>query len=213
VLGSVSVHINKQIDKGAEADVYLVEYWGCRAVLKVRKPKAYRHKKVDERIRYERTRNEALNLIKALKYGVNVPRVYYFSLKETWVLMEYVNGIPLRNALEERYLELAGEALARLHEVDIAHWDYTTANILVRDDSVVIIDFGLSKYTESLLDKAIDVHLMVRSLFSAHPGAENLVDAFWRGYSKISNVEKVKEYVRKIERMGRYVKERRKTVW
>ncbi|UXD21530.1 serine/threonine protein kinase [Ignicoccus pacificus DSM 13166] len=199
--------------KGAEAEIYLTEYWGCRAILKVRIKKMYRHPKVDSNIRLERTRNEALNMLRAYKAGVNVPMLYDFSLREYWILMEYIEGKPLREDLNEYNLKKAGEALALMHTANIAHWDYTTANILVNEGKIYVIDFGLSRYTESDLDKAIDIHLMIRSLLSAHPEAENLVDAFWEGYASYGNVELMKEMVRKIEMMGRYVKERRKTVW
>jgi Kae1-associated kinase Bud32 len=127
--------------------------------------------------------------------------------------MEYIGGVLLAKKLEPWALREAGRSLAVLHSVDIAHWDYTTANLLVKDGKLYVIDFGLSHKTRSELDKAVDAHLMIRSFLSAHPGREDLVDEFWRGYAEAGDAERMRELVRQIELMGRYVKERRKTVW
>jgi len=203
----------KPLAKGAEAEVYLAEYWGCKAVYKWRKPKPYRHPRVDARLRYERTRNEARNTLRAYAEGLNVPTLYDVDFNEYYIVMEFIEGVPLAKRLEPWALREAGRALAVLHSIDIAHWDYTTANLLVKDNKLYIIDFGLSRKTKVDMEKAIDAHLMIRSFLSAHPGREDLVEEFWRGYAEAGDAEKMRELVRQIELMGRYVKERRKTVW
>ena len=203
----------KPLAKGAEAEVYLAEYWGCKAVYKWRKPKPYRHPKVDTRLRYERTKNEARNMLRAYAEGLNVPTLYDVDFNEFYIVMEFIEGTPLAKRLEPWALREAGRALAVLHSVDIAHWDYTTANLLVKENKLYIIDFGLSRKTKVDMEKAIDAHLMIRSFLSAHPGREDLVEEFWKGYAEAGDAEKMRELVRQIELMGRYVKERRKTVW
>jgi len=199
--------------KGAEAEVYLAKYWGCKAVYKVRKPKAYRHPKLDLRLRYERTRNEFNNMLRAYKEGMNVPTPYDVDYNEYSIVMEYIEGTPLSEKVEAWAIEEAGRQLAILHSADIAHWDYTTANLIIKGRKLFIIDFGLSRKTKSDIEKAIDAHLMIRSFLSAHPGREDLVDRFWKGYSEFGEAEKMRELTKQIELLGRYVKERRKTVW
>ncbi len=203
----------KLLAKGAEAEVYLGEYWGCEAIFKVRKPKPYRHPKIDFNIRKERTSNEARTMLKAFEAGVSVPALYDVDFNEMKIVMEYIRGEPLYKVLRREYVREAGSLLAMLHNANIAHWDYTTANVLVSEGRLYIIDFGLARYTEDELDKAIDAHLMIRSFVSAHPERASWVDEFWKGYSEFGDVEKMRELVRQIELMGRYVKERRKTVW
>ena len=206
---------SKVLAKGAEAYVYKITFGGCDAVLKVRYPKKYRHPKVDLSIRDRRTRNESLNMIRALKAGINVPTLYYVDLNEFSIVMEYIKGEPLTLNLTENNIRKAGKTLAELHNNDIAHWDYTTSNILItKDDKLYVIDFGLSIYTKSLLDKAIDVHLMNRSLRAIVSEAEPLISIFWEEYSRtVKDPDGIKEMLQRVESMGRYVKSRRKTVW
>jgi len=202
------------IARGAEAYVYKVTFGGCKAVMKIRLSKTYRHTKIDLNIREQRTRNESLNMIKAMKAGVNVPTLYYVNLKEFSLIMEYIEGIQLTKVISKENLRKAGKILAELHENNIAHWDYTTSNILVNNNELYVIDFGLSIYTKSIMDKAIDVHLMSRSLRALTKRADQLIESFWKGYSEASsNPREIKEMVKRIESMGRYVKTRRKTVW
>lgn len=202
------------IGEGAEARLYLIDFLGKRAVLKVRPRKRYRNPKLDERLRTERTRNEALNMIRAYNNGIRVPLVYDVNLIEKKIVMEYVEGKLLRDAINEgeageREIVKAGEMLALLHKINVAHGDYTTSNIIFNDGNLTIIDFGLSKFTKDPLEKAIDIVLMIRSLKSAHYG-KDLEGAFWEGYLKVGD-EEMKRYVKRIEVMGRYVSKR--SVW
>ena len=51
--------------KGAEAEIYVVDWFGMRAVLKWRKPKRYRDPALDHQIRRRRTINEVRNMYMA----------------------------------------------------------------------------------------------------------------------------------------------------
>ena len=204
------------IAKGSEADVYLVTYHGCKAILKVRRRKQYRHPLLDNRRIVERTKNEVLNMIKAYENGLYVPLVLDFDIRQGKILMTFIDGIPLAEKLDIESIRKAGEALARLHSLDIAHWDYTTLNVLRsnKNGRIYIIDFGLSKHTQNYREKAVDVHLMLRSLKSIHRDLEGkLIESFWRGYSEYGDVDLMKQGVSEIESMGRYVRTRRKTIW
>ncbi|MBI3255163.1 MAG: Kae1-associated serine/threonine protein kinase, partial [Nitrosarchaeum sp.] len=49
----------KLLKKGAEADIYLTQWDGSRAILKVRKAKKYRNPILDAKIRKQRTIKES----------------------------------------------------------------------------------------------------------------------------------------------------------
>ena len=69
------------IRKGAEADIYLGEWYGKEAIFKIRKPKLYRQSKLDSEIRKRRTIHEASFLFGAKKAGVITPSVYFLDSK------------------------------------------------------------------------------------------------------------------------------------
>ena len=62
--------------KGAEADIYLIEWAGSKAISKIRAPKPYRHSDLDLAIRKQRTIHEANFMSAAKKAGVRSPFVY-----------------------------------------------------------------------------------------------------------------------------------------
>src|SRR5580658_1783621 len=68
------------IARGAEASIRRVDWLGFAAILKDRDPKSYRPKALDERLRKERTRNEARLLADARRAGVRTPLVYDVDL-------------------------------------------------------------------------------------------------------------------------------------
>ena len=77
----------------------------------------------------------------------------------TFIVMEYVRGASLREAIREgklsvrRSLELANQiadALAKAHERGVVHRDLKPENVLLSEDGYAkIIDFGLAKLGES----------------------------------------------------------------
>lgn len=70
-----------------------------------------------------------------------------------------------------------GVALAKMHDVDVVHGDLTTSNLMLRDDnqSLVIIDFGLSYVSKLPEDKAVDLYVLERAFSSTHPQTEAVV--------------------------------------
>ncbi|MGC9190368.1 MAG: KEOPS complex kinase/ATPase Bud32 [Candidatus Micrarchaeia archaeon] len=197
----------RKINEGAEADIYKTEIFGIRSVIKYRKPKPYREEKLDTWIREKRTKTEAKILYNALKADVSVPLVMLvgkYSIYE-----KFIQGVQLSVLLKEKRwgsskkmqesMSKAGKYLAMLHNSDIAHGDFTPANILVGKSNVSIIDFGLSEITNSKENKALDLLLMKRSVSS---------DVF--SYFKNSYLANAKEgqqilsRLSEIERRGRY---------
>lgn len=198
--------VMKKISEGAEACIYLLE--GHKAVhsyafiLKYRQKKNYRVKELDEALRMRRTRIEARALYAAHIAGINVPILKLAGRYE--ILTSYVKGKMLKDLLYMREkpngaIRKAGEYLAKLHNIDIAHGDYTPANIIVAKNNVYIIDFGLAVFTKSIEDKALDMLLMKRSLDSKQFGY------FLSGYKTYSNNYSIMvKRLDEIERRGRY---------
>ena len=163
----------KLLARGAEAELYLTEWGGRRAVLKRRVEKPYRHPMLDRRLRLQRTLTEARMLARAAELGVDAPALYEVRLGEAEIIMEYVEGVSLRWYVEERGVDArASEAAEKLgwmigvlHENGFTHGDVTTSNVLLGPEGrVVLIDFGLASHSENPLDHAVDLHLFLRAL-------------------------------------------------
>ncbi len=206
---------------GAEAILYVVDWFGVRAIAKYRPPKPYRHKVIDEDLRTRRTIVEAKALHTARSIGVPAPELYFVDPISKIIVMEYIEGVKLADIIESnllearKYAKTLGVYTARMHSSELAHGDLTTSNVLVTSNKqLFIIDFGLSSLKASERDKAVDLHLFIRSLESTHPEhIEVMVEAFLEGYSTIlgrSEADKLMRIVREIRLMGRYHEERRR---
>src|SRR5574341_2233444 len=158
------------VKKGAEADIYLIDWYGKKAVRKVRKPKSYRNKLLDEEIRKKRTLHEAEMLSHAKRAGVTTPIIYFVDPKSTEIIMQYIKGNLVRDILAKN-LKLSrsmGIYTAKLHKNNIVHGDLTTSNFILYASKLVLIDFGLSFYSDRLEDKAVDIRLIKEIMSSAH---------------------------------------------
>ncbi|MBP1450060.1 MAG: Kae1-associated serine/threonine protein kinase, partial [Thermoproteus sp.] len=115
----------KLIARGAEADLYEVDWFGLsRAVVKLRRPKAYRDPDLDRAIRRRRTLNEVKLMSKANEAGVKVPAVYFFHPDEAVIIMEFVEGPTAKALLEGGHVEVlrdVGRNVALLHRSGIVH--------------------------------------------------------------------------------------------
>ncbi|MER3407899.1 MAG: Kae1-associated kinase Bud32 [Nitrososphaera sp.] len=151
--------------RGAEADLYLTK-WYCnrKAVAKVRTEKPYRHRALDASVRRQRTIHEARLMSAAKAAGVPTPFVYFVDPSAAEIIMEFVEGPVAKDVLDRRLCEQMGRYAAMLHAGNIVHGDLTTSNFVVRGKSLVLLDFGLSYYSERLEDKAVDVRLIKEPL-------------------------------------------------
>ncbi len=200
------------IKRGAEADIFLTEWYGRKAVRKVRRPKNYRNRLLDEEIRKKRTLHEAQMISSAKRAGVPVPLIYFVDPKNTEIIMQYVSGDLVRDILED-FPELSRQAgiyTAMLHSSNIVHGDLTTSNFILHDHRLVLIDFGLSFYSERIEDKAVDIRLIKEIMSSAHANIfRKTFDLFVQGYRSrlgASATERTLRKVREIERRGRYAR-------
>ncbi len=189
--------LNK-ISEGAEADIYAIGFFGIEAILKYRRPKPYLVPEIEKSLRETRTKTEARILSKASSI-INAPRPLFVTRDS--IIMEKLDGMQasLMPRFGKRLSELSAAALASLHENGIIHGDFTRANILVNSDSVSIIDFGLSYYSNSIEDMAFDVLLFKRSVSISDFRA--FESAYSKGFAKAKYVLKKLE---EIERRGRY---------
>jgi Kae1-associated kinase Bud32 len=184
--------------QGAEARLYGTRIFGADLVVKSREPKAYRIKELDTRLRVQRTRNEARLMQRAYAAGVRVPRL--IGLGRFSIYMERLDGRLLKDVkINEGQAEELGQVLARLHHANIAHGDFTTANIMSTRKGLYVIDFGLASSDWRLEEKAIDLLLMKRSL------SGRLYAGFAKAYLKNSDEgREVMKRLAEIEKRGRY---------
>jgi len=197
---------SKILAQGAEAIITLDK----NIITKNRIPKSYRLKKLDDKIRESRTRKEAKILEKASKI-ISVPRVLKQS--EYSLELEYIDGDKLSQTLNSypekkqfEVMEILGEETSKLHAQDIIHGDLTTSNTILKDETVFIIDFGLSFISHRTEDKAVDLHLIKQALEAKHfQNHQELFTHFKKGYEKnYKDSAKVLEQLKKVELRGRH---------
>jgi TP53 regulating kinase-like protein len=198
----------KLLRKGAESELYIVDWYGQKAILKIRIPKRYRHPSIDLALRKQRTLHEA-NIMSSVKmFDVETPFIYFLNPNSFEIIMEYIIGNTLKNIFSPKYCIKIGEAIAKLHSNNIIHGDITTSNFIVTPDNrLILIDFGLSFFSERLEDKAADIRLFKEILTSVHVDYSKIsFDNFITGYSKIFGKKSLKilNIVDEIEQRGRY---------
>ncbi len=201
------------ISRNAEADLYLCRFLGVDAVLKIRVEKPYRDPRLDRRLRRLRTYREVSILTHLHSRGVLVPRPLYASLKDYAIILEYIEGNPLSRVLPRgdevvsiNSLEALGSMLASIHNEGIVHGDPNLTNMILAGDKLYIIDFGLSYWSESPKDHALDVDVVRRSLETTVPHeSRRLLDVFLESYKSVyREFDELYRFYQKLVRMGRY---------
>jgi TP53 regulating kinase-like protein len=196
------------IKKGAEADIYIVEWDSKKAVSKVRSPKSYRHPELDSIIRKHRTIHEASFISAAKSVGVMSPFVYFVDPAKAEIIMEFIEGHNVRDVLTPDICYKIGRYAALLHASNIIHGDLTTSNFVI-NKRLVLLDFGLSYYSERTEDMATDIRLIKEVFTSAHIAVRKAFPRFIEGYASVATerkTDKILENVRKIEQRGRYAR-------
>ena len=202
--GGVEQPATDGVYRGAEATVTVI---GDR-VEKRRHPREYRHPRLDERLRRERTRAEARLTSLARRAGVPTPLVYDVDLAETTLVFQRVGECELRGSVTRERVRRVSEHLARLHDAGLVHGDPTTRNVRVgtgREDppDVFLIDFGLGYHSRHAEDHAMDLHVFLGSLRGTEAAADELTDAARAAYRAVGPTETL-ERLADVERRGRY---------
>jgi Kae1-associated kinase Bud32 len=194
--------------QGAEAIITLEK----ENVIKKRIKKSYRIKALDEKIRKLRTRGEA-KIIERVRKITFAPKVIKSSEKEKIIEMEYIPGEKISEFLndyeKEKQFEIMkkiGIAVKKIHKNDIIHGDLTTSNMILHNNEIYLIDFGLGFNSKKIEDKAVDIHLLKQALEAKHfANWKELYQKFKLGYSeKNHESKKVFERLLAVEKRGRY---------
>ncbi len=207
--------MKKLIAQGAEAKIYKEG----NLVIKERIPKLYRIKDLDEKIRKYRTRRE-ISILERVAKIIPVPKLDpQSSEKEFKVVMEYLEGKKLAETLDaysekkrKVICKTIGKQIAKLHNINIIHGDLTTSNMILKEDTLYFIDFGLSFIDENKEHKAVDLHLIKQALESKHyKNYESSFNAVLEGYKETSKEYKeVLERLNLVEKRGRYKSKKNK---
>ena len=197
----------KIIQQGAEAIILKNKNY----VIKKRLKKSYRIKELDEKIRKLRTRSEAKLLEKASKI-INIPKLLASNEKTKEISLEFIDGKKLSEYLDKftlekqkKILNKIGKSVGKLHNAQIIHGDLTTSNMILKENKVYFIDFGLGLISHKFEDKAVDLHLLKEALEAKHfKHWKELFKAFSKEYKKSKDSEKVFERLKQVEKRGRY---------
>lgn len=186
-----------------------MEWAGGKAISKVRAPKPYRHETLDAAIRRQRTVHEATFMSAAKRAGVASPHVYFVDPVKAEIIMEFVKGKNVRDAVSPALCYRIGRYAGLLHSRSIIHGDLTTSNFIADGSRLVLLDFGLSHYSERKEDAATDIRLIKEVLTSAHVTVRKAFDRFTEGYASIvgeKRTRKILDNVEEIEKRGRYAR-------
>jgi TP53 regulating kinase-like protein len=140
--------------------------------------------------------------------GVMTPFVYFVDPVKAEIIMEFIEGQNVRDALTPDICYKIGRCAALLHASNIIHGDLTTSNF-VMNKRLVLLDFGLSYYSERTEDMATDIRLIKEVFTSAHIAVRKAFPCFVEGYASVvgtKKIDKTLENVRKIEQRGRYAR-------
>ena len=201
----------KEIKRGAEAILWLDD----EKVVKERIKKSYRLPEIDEKLRKYRTRKESKLLEDAKRVGVITPKIISIDENESKITMDYIEGKRLKEFFNEtddknrqRVAELVGKSVGLLHKNGIIHGDLTTSNMILKDDKVYFIDFGLGENSKRIESLATDLSVLKEAFRSTHFKHLNLLwNSFIKGYRQTNdNFNKVLETLNDIEKRGRYVR-------
>ncbi len=197
----------KIIKRGAEAILYLEN----EQLIKDRIKKSYRISEIDNPLRKDRTKKEAKLINEARRIGIQTPKI--FDIKEDKIVMEFVEGERLKEFFNhsnqrKEISEKLGKDVGLLHANQIIHGDLTTSNMILREDEIVFIDFGLGSFSNRTEDFATDLSVFKEAVKSTHfKYLEELWNSFIKGYKQTNpNWDKVLKALDNIEKRGRYVK-------
>ena len=141
--------------------------------------------------------------------GIRTPFVYFVDPIATEIVMEFIEGESVKKKINEDLALQMGKCAGLLHINSIVHNDLTTSNFIkVKDNRLVLLDFGLAFFSERLEDKAVDIRLVKEVLYSSYvPICAKVFSKFLEGYSSVigqKTSQAILRKVREIELRGRY---------
>jgi TP53 regulating kinase-like protein len=199
----------KLLYQGAEAKILLSD----NQIIKNRIKKSYRIPELDDKIRKLRTRSETKLLIKASQI-INSPKPLLppelYQIKMPFTdgkrLSEHLDNLLLNK--QKSICRQIGESISKLHDKDIIHGDLTTSNMILKENQIFFIDFGLGFISHKFEDKAVDLHLLKQALEAKHfKHWETLFKEVIKGYlfyGDLKDKKIVLERLKAVEKRGRY---------
>ncbi len=185
------------IAQGAEAVLETGTFLGRPAVLKLRRPKGYRHPELELVLRTSRVRSEARALRDARAAGVRTPAVLDLDVEEGRLVLERIEGPTVRAAFDGlsevdrgRVARAIGAALGTLHAAGIVHGDPTTSNFIMEGLEgpgpvrLAVLDISLGGRAEGVEEQGVDLRLLAEAWGSTHHAHANLFDVILEGYEE-----------------------------
>jgi len=192
--------------KGAESNIYLTKWYNKKAISKIRIPKIYRQRMLDDDLRKRRTISESRMITLAKEFGLRTPYIYFVDPLRAEIVMEFISGIRASNVLTSSICFDIGKFVSTLHLFNIIHGDVTPSNFIV-NRKITMIDMGLSFYSTRKEDKAMDIRLFKEILKSTyHSSYSEFFESFLDGYMSINSkeLEKILKRVDEIDTRKRY---------
>ncbi|XP_053674259.1 EKC/KEOPS complex subunit TP53RK [Anopheles nili] len=212
---------NQLLKQGAEGKLYVGTYKGKSCLVKERFEKKYRHPALDRQITRQRIKAEQKAFQRCATAGVLTPELYGIDLEGRKIFIEYLERsrtakdfidelTASKGATESLALKVfaqkLGQMIGVLHQNNLVHGDLTTSNFLldpiesndVLPYKLVIIDFGLSHFSDNTENKGVDLYVLERAILSAHSQLPDLFDLILQSYCE-HNTNRCKETIAKYE--------------
>jgi TP53 regulating kinase-like protein len=192
--------------KGAESNIYLTKWYNKKAISKIRIPKIYRHRMLDDDLRRRRTISESKMITLAKEFGLRTPYIYFVDPFRAEIVMEFISGTRASKVLTSSICNDIGRFVSTLHLFNIIHGDLTPANFIV-NRKITMIDMGLSFHSTRREDKAMDIRLFKEILKSTYYRYySEFFGDFLDGYKSVNSKEldKILQRIDEIETRKRY---------
>ena len=199
--------------QGAEALIEKTVWHDLPAVCKHRLSKSYRLHHIDHLLITQRTKEEAKLMMHARQSGVSVPLLYDVDMKKGCLTMEYIPGSRVKDMFsafssvqQHQLCQTIGGCIARLHNNGVIHGDLTTSNMIIDDDQLTFIDFGLGTLSHEDEQRGVDLHVLMEAFESTHSEYPDSFKKVWKGYEKAfdGDASCVLQKIKDIIRRGRY---------
>ena len=180
---------------------------GKKVIAKERFKKSYRIEELDTKLRRRQLAAEVKALEKATKAGVKAPETVFVDKENCVLYVTEIDGQTVRDyihslgdlSLEENKAKveniatLMGTAISDLHHARIIHSDLTTSNMIVpikpedaddswMPDTLHLIDFGLSFFSDLVEDRSVDLYVMERAVQTTHAHSDHLLHKIYNTY-------------------------------